>query len=144
MVDRDTNKFPRRQVAIIVTNFERYIVATFVGGSWDDCEFILRLKMWYTFDRVINRNPIEFHLFTRLEANFKGDSQRFRTCHGTWNCNDRVSMLSATMSICNSKGKWSRNDCVTFIEKRGEFILLKNSFCWLNSQFLIGINWNKK
>lgn len=70
MADRDTNKFPRRQVAIIVTNFERYIVATFLGGSWDDSEFILRLKMRYTFDRVINRNPIEFHLFTRLQGGF--------------------------------------------------------------------------
>lgn len=90
MADRDTNKFPRRQVAIIVTNFERYIVATFVGGSWDNSEFILRLKMRYTFDRVINRNPIEFHLFTRLEANFKGDSQVF----------ERVTVLEIAMIAC--------------------------------------------
>lgn len=65
-------------------------MATFVGGSWDDSEFILRLNMRYTFDRVINRNPIEFHLFTRLEANFKGDSQVF----------ERVTVLEIAMIAC--------------------------------------------
>ena len=84
MADRDTNKFPRRQVAIIVTNFERYIVATFVGGSWDDSEFILRLKMRYTFDRVINRNPIEFHLFTRLQGGFSTFSNVSRYLKLQW------------------------------------------------------------
>lgn len=128
MLDRDTNEFPRRQVAT-ATNFKRYI--NDFRGSWDHGWLRVYRQIKDPRDRVINCNPIEFLLFSRLQVNSR-DSQVFK----------RVTVLEIatiacrcypTMSICNSKGKWSRNDCVIFIKKeRREFILLKNSFRWLN------------
>lgn len=100
-------------------------------GSWDHGWLRVYRQIKDPRDRVINCNPIEFLLFSRLQVNSR-DSQVFQ----------RVTVLEIatiacrcypTMSICNSKGKWSRNDCVIFIKKeRREFILLKNSFRWLN------------
>lgn len=95
-------------------------------GIMDDCEFIVRLKI----RGIESSTVIRFLLFSRLQVNSR-DSQVFQ----------RVTVLEIatiacrcypTMSICNSKGKWSRNDCVIFIKKWREFILLKNSFRWLN------------
>lgn len=124
MLDRDTNKFPRRQV-----DSDKF-QAIYRRFSWDHGWLRVYRQIKDPRDRVINCNPIEFLLFSRLQVNSR-DSQVFQ----------RVTVLEIatiacrcypTMSICNSKGKWSRNDCVIFIKKWREFILLKNSFRWLN------------